>query len=159
NCTALQAMNPEAAENAYKTGFAAYKRGDFSNALSNFEMALALLPNHELAREYADLTRGKIQVGQDRSLVDWQRAFDAQRFKEAAAVYSHLAEAKDNRVSPALAYVRNEYRKTLSGLVEEWNRTCAGGNKAAMSALRGRISELLPEPSFGEELRAQMVAC
>ena len=28
-----------------------------------------------------------------------------------------------------------------------------------MSALRGRISELLPEPSFGEDLRAQMVSC
>ena len=112
-----------------------------------------------MAREYADLTRGKIQVGQDRSLIDWQRAFDAQHFKEAAADYNRLAEAKDNGSTTALAYVRNEYRKALSGLVEEWNRTCAGGNRAAMSALRGRISELLPEPSFGEDLRAQMVSC
>ena len=159
SCAGLEALNPEAAEIAYKTGAAAYKRGDLVNALSNFEMALALSPDHELAREYADLTRGKIQVGQDRSLVDWQRAFDAHRFKEAAADYSHLTEAKDNGSTTALAYVRNEYRKSLSGLVEEWNRTCAGGNRAAMSAIRGRISELLPEPSFGEDLRAKMVSC
>src|SRR5436309_11259542 len=58
--------------------------------------------------------RGKIQVGQDRSVVDWQRAFDAHRFKEAAAGYSQLAEAKDNGSTTALAYVRNEYRKALS---------------------------------------------
>ena len=159
NCAALEALNPQAAEVAYKAGAAEYKRGDLLNALSNFEMALALSPEHELAREYADLTRGKIQVGQDRSVVDWQRAFDAHRFKEAAAGYSQLAEAKDNGSTTALAYVRNEYRKALSALVEEWNRTCAGGNRAAMSALRGRISELLPEPSFGEDLRAQMISC
>ena len=159
NCAALEALNPQAAEVAYKAGAAEYKRGDLLNALSNFEMALALSPEHELAREYADLTRGKIQVGQDRSVVDWQRAFDAHRFKEAAAGYNQLAEAKDNGSTTALAYVRNEYRKALSALVEEWNRTCAGGNRAAMSALRGRISELLPEPSFGEDLRAQMVSC
>src|SRR5205809_510126 len=116
-------------------------------------------PEHELAREYADLTRGKIQVGQDRSLIDWQRAFDAHQFKEAAADYSHLAEAKDKGSTTALAYVRSEYRKALSGLVDEWNRTCAGGNRAALSALRGQISELLPEPSFGEDLRAQMISC
>src|SRR3989475_1729089 len=95
SCAALEALNPEAAEIAYKTGAAAYKRGDLVNALSNFETALALSPDHELAREYADLTRGKIQVRQDRSLIDWQRAFDAHQFKEAAADYSHLAEAKD----------------------------------------------------------------
>ena len=159
NCAALEALKPEAADIAYKMGAAAYKYRDLFKALSNFEMVLALSPEHELAQEYADLTRGKIQVGQDRSLIDWQRAFDAQHFKEAAADYNRLAEAKDNGSTTALAYVRNEYRKALSGLVEEWNRTCAGGNRAAMSALRGRISELLPEPSFGEDLRAQMVSC
>ncbi len=159
NCGALDALKPEAAEVAYKAGAAAFKRGDLFNALSNFEMALALSPEHELAREYADLTRGKIQVGQDRSLIDWQRAFDAHQFKEAAADYSHLAEAKDKGSTTALAYVRSEYRKALSGLVDEWNRTCAGGNRAALSALRGQISELLPEPSFGEDLRAQMISC
>ena len=159
SCAALETLNPEAAESVYKRGAAAYKRGDLVNALSNFETALALSPDHELAREYADLTRGKIQVGQDRSLIDWQRAFDAHQFKEAAADYSHLAEAKDKGSTTALAYVRSEYRKALSGLVDEWNRTCAGGNRAALSALRGQISELLPEPSFGEDLRAQMVSC
>src|SRR2546425_480732 len=85
NCAALEALKPEAADIAYKMGAAAYKYRDLFKALSNFEMVLALSPEHELAREYADLTRGKIQVGQDRSLIDWQRAFDAQHFKEAAA--------------------------------------------------------------------------
>jgi dUTPase len=44
-------------------------------------------------------------------------------------------------------------------LVETWNRTCAGGDAAAMNAIRGQISELLPEPAFGEDIRAQMTVC
>jgi hypothetical protein len=55
----------------------AYKAGNFSAALSSFEAASTLAPEHELARENLDLTRSKLQVGQDRLLVEWQRAFGA----------------------------------------------------------------------------------
>jgi len=68
NCIALAAMRPEAAEVFYRAGIASYKRGEFSDALSNFETALMLYSEHQLAREYADLTRSRLQLGQCKSL-------------------------------------------------------------------------------------------
>ena len=61
-CPALKAMGPEAAEIFFRAGLAAYKRGELSNALSSFETALKLSPEHELAREYAELTYGKLEL-------------------------------------------------------------------------------------------------
>ena len=158
-CASLEAMNSEAAEVAYKSGAASYKRGEFSNALSSFETALELAPEHELAREYADLTRGKIQVGQDRLLVQWQADFDARRFTAAGAAYRQIVAANDRGNTAAVNRIKGEYRKTLSSLVETWNQTCAKGDMANLSALRGQIAELLPEPSFGEDVRSQMTPC
>jgi len=158
-CAALDAMNSEAAEVAYKSGAASYKRGEFSNALSSFEMALQLSPEHELAREYADLTRGKIQVGQDRLLVQWQADFEARRFSLAGTAYRQMVAANDRGNTAALNRIRGEYRKTLSSLVEAWNQTCAKGDTANLAAIRGQIAELLPEPSFAEDIRSQMTPC
>ncbi|PYR97725.1 MAG: hypothetical protein DMG16_23530 [Acidobacteria bacterium] len=158
-CAVLEAMNSEAAEVAYKSGAAAYKRGEFSNALSGFEMALELSPEHELAREYADLTRGKIQVGQDRLLVQWQADFDAHRFTAAGAAYRQIVAVNERANTTPVSHIRSEYRKTLSSLVESWNQTCASGDRATLNAIRGQISELLPEPSFGEDIRSQMMPC
>jgi len=122
-CTALATLGPQAAETFYRVGIDSFKRGEFSNAMSSFETALRFSPEHELARQYADLTYGKLQLGHDQSSVT------------------------------------GEYRKALSALVENWNRNCGLADAATMSALRGQISELLPEPSFGEDIRAQMKPC
>src|SRR5213593_786424 len=158
-CAALEAMTPEVAEVAYKAGAASYKRGEFSNALSSFEMALQLSPEHELAKEYADLTRGKIQVGHDRLLVQWQADFDAHRFSAAGTAYRQIVAANDRSNTAALNRIKGEYRKTLSSLVEAWNQTCGKGDVANLAAIRGQMAELLPEPSFGEDIRALMTPC
>ncbi len=63
-CTALQAMAPEAAEAFYRAGLASYKRSELAKALSSFQTALTLSPEHDLARQYADLTSGKLQLEQ-----------------------------------------------------------------------------------------------
>jgi tetratricopeptide (TPR) repeat protein len=63
-CTALQAMAPEAAEAFYRAGLASYKRGELAKALSSFQISLTLSPEHDLARQYADLTSGKLQLEQ-----------------------------------------------------------------------------------------------
>ena len=52
-----------------------------------------------------------------------------------------------------------EYRKALTQLVETWNRTCKPGDAAVINAIRGQITELLPEPTFGEDIRSQMIPC
>ena len=64
-CPTLQAMGPEAAEIFFRTGLAAYKRGELSNALSSFKTALTLSPEHELAQDYAELTYGKLQLEEE----------------------------------------------------------------------------------------------
>jgi tetratricopeptide (TPR) repeat protein len=157
-CTVLAAMAPEAAETFYRAGVASYKRGEFSTALPSFETALMLSPEHELARQYAELAQGKLELGQDRLLVQWQRDFDTHQFPAAAAEYRQIMSASGGR-STTVSHVRDEYRKALSSLVEKWNRMCVSGDAAAISAISGQISELLPESSFGEDIRGQMTPC
>jgi tetratricopeptide (TPR) repeat protein len=158
-CTALAAMEPEAADSLYKTGMLAYKRGEFGTALANFEAAVALAPQHELALQYIDLIQSKQQVNQDRLLLQWQREFDARQLPAAAADYRQIVASSNGRTTAQVTHVTTEYRKALMTLVETWNRTCPSGDAAAMNAIRGQISDLLPEPSFGADIRAQMTVC
>src|SRR5215470_13993250 len=112
-CTALAAMEQEAADSLYKTGMLAYKRGEFG----------------------------------------------ARQLPAAAADYRQIVASSNGRTTAQVTHVTTEYRKALMTLVETWNRTCPSGDAAAMTAIRGQISELLPEPSFGEDIRAQMTLC
>jgi hypothetical protein len=158
-CTVLAALAPQAAEMSFRTGITAYKAGNFSAALSSFEAASTLAPEHELAREYVDLTRSKLQVGQDRLLMQWQRDFGAHQFSEAAKDYHEMTSPAGSPDSKTVAYVNEEYRKALSSLVDNWNRTCVSGDAATLKAISGQISDLLPEPSFGSDIRGQMKPC
>jgi tetratricopeptide (TPR) repeat protein len=158
-CTALAALAPQAAETSFRKGITAYKAGEFSTALSSFESALTLAPEHELAREYVDLTRGKLQVGQDRLLVQWQRDFGARQFSAAAKDYHEITSATGGPDAKTVTYVTEEYRKALSSLVDNWNRTCVSGDTATLKAISGQITDLLPEPSFGADVRGQMKPC
>jgi tetratricopeptide (TPR) repeat protein len=158
-CTALSALTPEAAETLYRAGIASSKRGEFSSALSSFTTAEKLAPQHEMARNYAHLTRSYLQVGDDRLFVQWQRNFGAHQFTAAAADYREITSENSSRDTAKIAYVTGEYRKALSSLVENWNRTCFSADAATLRAISGQISELLPEPSFGGDIRAQMTSC
>jgi len=158
-CAGLAAIEPEAAESFYKAGVATYRRGEFADALSNFEAAVMLSSEHDLAFQYIDLIHSKQQLTQDRLLLEWQRNFDTHQLSAAAADYRDMVSSSNGRSTAAITRATGEYRKALSSLVETWNRTCPSGDAAAMSAIRSQISELLPEPSFGEDIRAQMTAC
>src|SRR5437762_1610961 len=61
----LGAMTPEAAEIFYRSGLASYKRGEFSDALSSFETALTLSPEHDMARQYAALAHEQLQLAEE----------------------------------------------------------------------------------------------
>lgn len=158
-CTTLAAIEPEAAESFYKTGVAAYRRGEFPNALSSFEAALTLSPQHELALQYVDLTRNKLQLNQDSLLLQWQRDFDSHQLSAAAADYRQILLSKAPGSAAAATKVTGEYRKALTSLVETWNRSCPAGDAAAMNAIREQILTLLPDPSFGDDIRNQMKVC
>jgi TonB family protein len=118
-----------------------------------------LSPRHELAAQYVDLTQSKLQVAEDRLLLQWQKSFDARDYKAAAADYRQIMAMGDNGTSQAVGHVTREYRKALSPLVEAWNLKCSSGDSAGVAQIRGQVSELIPEPSFAEDVQAQMKTC
>jgi hypothetical protein len=158
-CSGLAAMEPELAEALYKSGLAAYKQNDVSTSLTRFQAAVTLAPEHELSLQYIDLIQNKMQLSQDRLVMQWQKSFDARLMSAAATDYKQIVALNDARSASAKNHVTGEYRKALTSLVDTWNRTCPNGDMAAMNSIRTQISELLPEPSFGADIRAKMVPC
>jgi tetratricopeptide (TPR) repeat protein len=158
-CNELAAIGPAAAESFYRTGVAAYRRGEFPDALRNFEAAVTLSPEHEMAFQYIDLTQSKLTVDRDRLLLEWQRHFDARQLKEAAEDYRQIVALDNSRTSPATKQVMSEYQKALAGLVQNWDRACSAGDALAMDAIRNQVSEILPEPALGQDARDHMSNC
>jgi len=157
-CPELAVLEPDAAELVYKKGLGDYKQGDLSAAAQSFRLAMTLSPKHEMAAQYLELAENKLQVAQDRVLLDWQKNFDARQFKQAAAIYRQVASFGNDAAKP-LDHMRAEYRQALIPLVEDVNRACSSNDSPKMDEVRNRISELLPEPTFGEDIRSGIVPC
>jgi hypothetical protein len=158
-CDGLAALEPELAELFYKIGFDAYKRGELPNAIQSFQATLTLNPKHDLAGQYVELTQTKLQVTADRLYLQWQKDFDSHAFAQAATDYRLLVSLNDEANAQMIAEARAEYRKALTKLVESWNRACMSEDRAAMNAVNTQMSEMLPEPSFGEDIRGRMTTC
>jgi hypothetical protein len=158
-CSGLSTLEPELAEVLYKTGFEAYKRGDLSTALQNFQTTLRLAPKHELATQYTELTQSKLQVNADRLFIQWQKNFDSHEFGKAGADYRHLVSFNDEANTQLISQAKTEYRKALNGMVESFNKACMMSDTAGMETIRTQISELLPEPAFGEDILGRMTTC
>jgi tetratricopeptide (TPR) repeat protein len=158
-CPDLAALEPDVAELLFKAGVDAYKRGDFPEALQQFQTAVKLAPKHELAPQYLELTQAKLQVSRDLLFLDWQKNFDAHLFPQAAANYREMATAGGSGNAQNLDLATAAYRQALTALVDSWNKTCPTGNKVAMDAVRNQINDVLPDPSFGEDIRSRMLDC
>ena len=158
-CVDMVAIGPEAADLLYKTGMEAYKNSDYYNALPNFQSAVKFSPKHEMAAQYVEIAQAKLQVAEERALILWQKAFDAHNMKDAAVQYRQIAAYNDPKSSPAVRQVSDQYRKVLTSLVDSWNRACPIGDTEAMNDIRNQITELLPEPAFGEDIRSGMKPC
>jgi len=155
-CPALSAVQPDAADLLFKKGVEAYKKGNLPVALQNFRGALKFDPKNELASDYAGIAEGKLQLGADRLYLDWKKDFDGRQYRDAGAKYREMAGIASDQT---LKLAQTAYREVLSNLVQNWNRLCPTGNTAAMDSIRSQIDELLPDPSFGEDLRRQMSNC
>jgi len=158
-CVDTVAIGPDAAELLYKTGMEAYKSSDYSDALQNFQAALKFSPKHELAAQYLDVAQGKLQVAEERVLIQWQKNFDAHNLKDAAVQYRQIVSFNDSKSSQAVRQASDQYRKALTSLVDTWNQTCPMGDLDTMNDIRSQITELLPDPTFGEDIRASMKPC
>src|SRR5262249_7906317 len=136
-----------------------YKRNDYMDALKKFQAAVRFAPKHELAAQYLELTQSKLQVAADRLLFVWQKDFDAHQYAQAAMDYKAIKTSTDGGSAQMLQQVQTQYRAALTDLVDQWNRACPKNNQTVMNDIRNQIGDLLPEPSFGEDLRNQMSNC
>ena len=158
-CVDMAAISNDAADLLYKTGLEAYKRSDYSSALQNLQAALKFSPKHEFAGQYVELAQGKLQVSEERTLIQFQKNFDSKQLKDAAKDYKQLIAYNDTNFAQSIQKAEDQYRKALTELVNTWNQSCPKGDMDAMNTLRTQITELLPDPAFGEDIRAKMVVC
>ena len=158
-CVDMAAISPEAADLLYKTGMEAYKNSDYSTAVQTFQAALKFSPRHELATQYVELAQGRLQVAEDRAVIQWQKSFDAQNFTDAAEQYRKIAAFNDPKLTPMLRQASEQYQKKLTSLVDSWNQACPTGDNAEMAEIRKQITDLLPNPNFGEDIRSHMMTC
>jgi tetratricopeptide (TPR) repeat protein len=158
-CPDLAQVEPDTAELLYKTGLANYKKNELAAALQAFRAALSLAPKHELAAQYLDLTENKLQVALDRLTLQWQKNFDSRQYKEAAADYRELRSIGADFNPKIVSHMTTEYRNALTPLVDTWNRNCLNSDAVTMAQMRSQITEMIPEPSFGEDIRSKMLTC
>jgi hypothetical protein len=152
-------VEPDAAELFFKTGLAAYKQNDFPSALRSFQSAQKLSPRHELAAQYLELTQSKLQVAEDRLLLQWQKNFDARQYKAAASDYRQILAFGESGNPQSLTHMTREYRKVMLPLIDTWNRTCPSGDLASITQIKNQFTEIVPEPTFADDLQAQMRTC
>jgi tetratricopeptide (TPR) repeat protein len=155
-CPALTALSPKAADLVFKEGLDAYRKDQMTVALQKFRTAVDLKPDHELARQYIELTERKVEVTAGHALLAWHKDFNAGEFALAARDYRELSSLNN---SQEIEDVRAEYRQALSARVDTWSRACAMDDAATMERLRAQVNALLPEPSFGEDLLEKMKSC
>jgi len=155
-CSGLAPLSSKAADLLFKRGLEAYKKTQMETALQKFRAALSADPKHELATEYLDLTQTRLEAAADRALLAWRKDFSERQFALAARDYQELVSRGS---SETIDQVRGEYRRTLSGLVDSWNGACAKNDNAAMEDVRLQVNQLVPEPSFVEDILAKMKTC
>jgi tetratricopeptide (TPR) repeat protein len=156
-CPELSSIEPAAGDLFYKKGLAEFKRSEFSESAKSLRVAVQFAPGNELAAQYLELSENKLQVMEDRILLQWQKEFESRQFSQAAANYRQMVSMRN--VDAAASRAKSEYRKALSGLVETWNRTCPTNDWVRMEDIRKQIDEMLPDPAFGEDIRSSMIAC
>jgi hypothetical protein len=155
-CPSLSAIASNAGDLFFKEGLDSYRKAQLSDALKKFREALGVYPSHEMATQYLELTENKLQLDADRVFLAWRKEFDTGKFGAAAKNYRELLLVSN---AETVKQVRGEYRRVLSDIVESWNRACASSDMAAMEVVRQRVTELLPEPSIGEDILANMKTC
>jgi hypothetical protein len=155
-CSGLAALNPMAADVVFKEGLEAYRKDQVTEALQKFRAALGVDPKHDLASQYVELTEGRLEVTAERVLLAWRKDFNSGEFALAAR---NFRELKSLSSSAVIDEVHGEYRQALSRLADSWNQACASDDAALMEKLRNQVNEMLPEPSFGEDILAGMKTC
>lgn len=158
-CGCISDLAADIVQVLYKQGVEAYNRDQFTEALQKFHTALKLQPKDELAAQYIELTENKARLTVDQLSLDWRKNFDAGQYAVASDKYRKLAALSFEGKDPALDEMRGEYRKALPPLVGSWNQACQAGDASAMTRVRAKATELLPDPTIGADILGQMTEC
>jgi tetratricopeptide (TPR) repeat protein len=150
NCKDLSSMESSAADLIYKEGVERVKHGQFAEALPRFETVLKLAPSHQLASQYLELIRVRLQLDADQLFFDWQRNFEAKQFESAKKAYVALKDLDEDSNLKLVHHIKTAYRNALSVLVQESKEACARGDAARFAVIQTEISKMLPDPSIGE---------
>jgi tetratricopeptide (TPR) repeat protein len=161
SCACLDSLALDAGELFYQQGLEAYKGNDLAEALESFNRALALNPQNDLAIQYADLTRSKIQLSADRLLLDWRKYYKAREFPQAAGIYGQLLRpGLGAKAAAALEEIRGEYRKGVSVIAAAWKENCSNSSQGvSFDEARSQALLMLPDPSIAQDILAEMKPC
>jgi hypothetical protein len=158
-CNCIEASALDAAAHFYDLGVEAYRKEMLSTALQYFQAATQFNPDHTLARSYIDLTHNRLQLAAEQMFLKWRREFDAGEFGLAAATYRALDSANiEGSSNEAIEKARAGYRAQLSPLINSWKLACSKGDSFSMAQLHRQAEEMVPDPSIGRDLMAEMAA-
>jgi tetratricopeptide (TPR) repeat protein len=94
------------AEQAFQRGVALYKKDLYREALTEFNRALALDPNHEQAKNYADRSNSKLHLaagGADTTVTPTFETFDAESIDPSTGAQQTAEELKKARIKELIA--------------------------------------------------------
>ena len=157
NCTCLKAAALDAAELAYGDGAQSFREDDFSDALVKFRKALELNPDHELSRQFLELTRIKLRLTADAIFLEWRKNVDARQFALAVDDYRKLQALNlEGTTNPQLNQMQTAYRALLSESIEGWKQACQNGDSITMRNLWAKAAEVIPARDLAERILSEM---
>ena len=80
------------AQTYYLKGFREFREGNFSRAIQGFEAALALFPEHPLAKRYLSRSRQKLDESISQTLTRAERYFQLHKYNVAFSEYQIVKE-------------------------------------------------------------------
>jgi tetratricopeptide (TPR) repeat protein len=149
-----------ASDAIFKEAVEEYRRGELRQSLSKIRMILKLSPNDVLATQYLKLIHERLEVSIKLAALQWRTQFDAHDFPQASETYRQLVSTDlENKAAVTIDEIRNEYRKTLTGMLQSWSQACKAKDRASLNRIGTEANGLLPDPSIGKDILDQMTNC
>jgi len=103
------------ARESYLKGFRDYREGNYPRAITSFEAALALYPQHPLAQQYLALSRRKLDETIQAFMQDGNRFMDKGKYRQAVAAYQTVMTLIRDKTNPNYqeAYAKHRQSKAI----------------------------------------------
>ena len=164
SCTVTQrpttaTANMSIAQSTFLRGKELYEKGQFTDALKYFTVVLALDTSHDVAREYADLVKQRLDLIADRGYMEWRTSFDARQYDKAASTYTRIRGDQQLIGGNVTTQIESEYRKALSGLADSMRQACSGQEPYKVDEIWNEALNVASGLSFASDALAQVRPC